>query len=432
MGMADTLIAKLGGDALVVRPLSSVRRYVALEQDSLSAGRELGVEAVLDGSIQTSGERIRISARLVRTNDGRQLWAGRFDEKFTDIFTVQDSISERVATALKIRLSGKEKKRQTENTEAYQLYMKGRFHLLKASRAETETSISYFQQAIAADPDYALAYAGLADAYRASAVGGEMPSAEFMPKAKAAALRAIELNDTLSEAHANLGHVLFWYDWDWSAAENQFKRALELDPNSADARQFYAHLLSNTGRHAEALAEIKRAREIDPLNLRVGALEGLFLFHAGRTDEAIDRWHKTLALDSNYRLANMFAVRAYIEKGMFVEALSATRKARELSAVSTEPIAYGTYALAKSGEAAEARAALDELRGLSKTRWVPPYNFALVHNALGESDEALGYLEKAFAEKDVRMVFLKVEPKWNNLRSEPRFIDLMRRMRLEQ
>jgi DNA-binding winged helix-turn-helix (wHTH) protein/TolB-like protein/Tfp pilus assembly protein PilF len=432
MGMADALISKLSGDeAIIVRPLSSVRRYASLEQDSLTAGRELGTEAILEGSIQTSGGRIRISARLIQTSAGKQLWAGQFDEKFTDIFIVQDSISERVATALKIRLGGRAKKRSTENVEAYQLYMKGRFHVLKAIKPETETGVSYFQQAIAADPHYALAYAGLADAYRGLTVGGEMPSAEFMPKAKAAANKAIEIDDTLAEAHAILGHITFLYDWDWKESENQYKRALELDPNSADALQFYAHFLSNTGRHAEALPKIKRARELDPLNLRINALEGLFLLHAGQTDEAITKLRKTLELDPNSRLANMFAARAYSEKGMFAEAVTATRKARELSNVSSEPIAFGVYALAKSGKVTEARAALDELLKLSNNRYVPPYHIALAYNALGEREKALDYLEKGFADQDVRMVFLRVEPKWNNLHSEPRFIDLIKRMRLE-
>jgi len=429
LGMADTLISKLSdGEEIIVRPLDSVRRSALSERDSLIIGRELKTEAVLDGNIQTSGERIRISARLLRTSDGKQLWAGQFDEKFTDIFAVQDSISEQVATALKIRLAGREKKHQTENVEAYQLYMKGRFHVLKTIKSDTEIGVSYLQQAIELDPNYALAYAGLSDAYRGQAVGGEMPSSEFMPKAKAAANKAIEIDDTLAEAHTNLGHIMFWYDWDWNAAENQHKRALELDPNSADALQFYAHLLSNTGQHAEALAKIKRARELDPLNLRINALEGLYLLHAGQTDEAVARLQKTLELDPNFRLANMFAARAYIEKGMFAEAIAATRKARELSAISSEPIAFGAYALAKSGKVAEARAALDELLKSSKERYVPPYNIALIYNALSESDKALDYLEKGFAEKDVRMVFLKVEPKWNNLRNEPRFVNLMRRM----
>ena len=176
-----------------------------------------------------------------------------------------------------------------------------------------------------------------------------MPSGEFMPKARAAALRAIALDDTLAEAHANLGHIMFWYDWDWTAAENQHRRALQLDPDSPDALQFYAHLLSSMGRHAEALDRIRRARELDPVNLRVNAVEGMLLLHAGRTDEAVARLQKTLELDPNHRLANMMAARAYIEKGMFAVAIAATRKARELTEGNSEPLAYGTYALARAG-----------------------------------------------------------------------------------
>ena len=430
MGMTDSLISKLGGsEEIIVRSLQSVRRFTALDRDTVSAGRELQADAVLDGSIQTSDGRIRVSLRLMRTGDGMQLWTENFDEKFTDVFAVQDSISERVATALKIRLGNRQKKRPTDSIEAYQLYMKGRFYLLKAVKQGRETSISYFQQAIAVDPNYALAYAGLADAYRGLTVGGEMPSNEVMPQAKAMARKAIELDDRLAEAHANLGLIHFWYDWDWNAAENQHKRALELDPNNSDALLFYAHLLSVLGRHAEALAKIKRARELDPLSLRVNAIEGMLLTFAGRYDEAITRLQKTLELEPNHRLALMMAARAYTEKGMFAEAIAATGKAQEISPTSSEPIAYGTYALARSGKRAEAQAGLDELFKFSNTRYVPPFSFALVYNALGESEKALDYLEKAFAEKDVRMVWLKVEPKLNNLRNEPRFIELMKRMR---
>ena len=432
MGITDTLISKLSGSGeITIRPLSSVRRYIELEQDPLTAGRELETEAVLDGTIQTSGDRIRISARLFRVNDGKQLWTGQFDEKVTDLFAVQDSISEKVAAALRTRLGGKDKKRYTENVEAFQLYMKGRFYLLKGGNPETDKSLTYFQQAIEADPNYALAYVGLADVYRGRVVGGGMSPAEFMPKAKAAAQKAVEIDDTLAEAHSALGHIIFWYDWDWEAAEKEHKRALELDPHSSDSLQFYAHLLSCTGRHAEALAEIKRAREIDPLNLRINAVEGLFLLHAGQTDEAIARLLKTLEMDPNYRLANAFAARAYIEKGMFAEAQAAIRKAGDVAPDSSEITSFGAYGLAKAGKLTEARAELDGLITRSRTRYVSPYSIALVYNGLGESEKALDYLEKAFAERDVKMVFLKVEPKWNNLRSESRFIELMRRMKFQ-
>lgn len=431
LGMADALISKLsGGEEITVRPLSAVRRYDSVEQDSVTAGRELGVEAVLDGSIQISGDRVRVLARLFRVSDGKQLWTGQFDDKFTDIFTVQDSISERVAAALKIGLANREKKRYTENVEAYQLYMKGRYHTLKLTRAETDKGIAYFQQAIELDSNYALPYLGLARAYMPMALTSGVPSWEVMPKAKAAALRAVEIDTSNAEAHATLGFISFWYDWDWQAAEKLYLRALELNPNSAEAHLSYAHLLSNTGRHAQALAEIKLARELDPLSLISNALEGQILFFAGNFDEALDRLQKTIDLEPSFWLSHLFISRVYSEKGMHSDAVAAAKKAGELSG-NSQSDAYRAYALAKWGKVTEARFVLKELLELSTTRYVPPYNIALVYNGLGEQENALKYLEKGFAEKDVRMVFLKVEPQWNNLRSDSRFISLLKRMRLE-
>ena len=430
LGMADTLISKLSGEDIIVRPLNAIRRYGSLEQDSLTAGRELGVEAVLDGSIQISDERIRVSARLLRTGDGRQLWTGQFNEAFTDFFAVQDSISERVASALKVQLGNSGKKRPTENVEAYQLYMKGRYHALNLTRGETDKGIAYFQQAIQIDPNYALAYVGLAEAYLPMALTSGVPSWELMPQAKAAALRAIEIDETLAEAHAALGLVIFWYDWDWQAAEKEYLRALELNPNSAEARFAYAHLLSNIGRSEKALVEIKRARELDPVSLRTNALEGQILFFAGKYDEALDRLNKTIDLNPNFWLSHLFISDVYTEKGMHAEAVTALTKANAITG-NSQSEAYRSYVLARSGKLAEARAVLDKLLKLSTTRYVPPYHFAIVYNGLGESQKALDNLEKAFAEKNVLMAFLKVDPKWNNLRNEPRFIDLLNRMRFE-
>ncbi len=215
---------------------------------------------------------------------------------------------------------------------------------------------------------------------------------------------------------------------DWNEAENQFKRALELNPNEANVHIFYAHLLSNTGRHAEALAEIKRARELDPLFPFAGALEGQFLLHAGQTDEALDRLRKTFELAPDFWMPHLFAASVYTEKGMFEEAVAEARKARELSPAQTISVAYESYALAKLGRNDEVRILLNELLKLSGTRFVPPNHLAMIYNGLGETDKSLEWLEKAFEQRDPKMVFLKVEPKWNNLRNEPRFIELMRRM----
>ena len=234
--------------------------------------------------------------------------------------------------------------------------------------------------------------------------------------------------DSLAEAHAVLGFTISWYDWDWIAAENHFKRALELNPNSADAHWVYAGSISNLGRHAEALAEIQRARELDPLNLIINATEGLLLIHAGRTEEGLAVLQKTSELDPNYWLAHLFASSAYIDKGLFPEAVAEARRARELSGVSSQPIAYAGYALAKSGKEKEARAELDGLLKLSTQRYVPPYHIAFFYNGLNDRDKTLAYLERGYDQRDPKMVFLKVDPKWNNLRDDPHFQDLQRRV----
>ena len=429
-GLADSLISKLSGsEEIVVRPLSAIRRYSSVEQDSLTAGRELAVESVLDGTIQNWGDRIRISAKLLRTRDGKQLWAGQFDEKFTDIFAVQDSISEKVAAALKIRLGRNEKKHSTENVEAYQLYMKGRYHIAKLTPSDIRTSIPYFQQAIDIDPQYALAYTGLAQAYGVLGISSELPTAEAFPKARAAEQKALEIDDTLGEAHIALCMETFWYGWDWQAADKECRRAVEIDPNNAEFHGHYAALLSNTGRHEEALAEAKRSRELYPLDLIQNALEGQYLLHSGRVDEALNSLRKTMELEPNFWMPHLYAASAYIEKGMFAEAIAESGKEKELSGFNTIP--FGTYALAKSGKRDEARAALKELLKLSATKYVSPYNIAVIYKALDERDKALEWLEKGYAQRDPKMTFLKVEPKWNNLRNEPRFIDLIQRMNLQ-
>ena len=432
-GITESVInnlSQLGG--LKVMSRNSAFRFKNNQTDSKMIASQLGVETLVTGDIKQLGDKLVINVRLINAADDSQIWGNQYVKTSADIIAAQNEIAQAVANNLRVKLSNAEQqkldKNNTENVEAYQLYLKGRYHVLKVTLPEIQTGISDFQQAIAIDPSYALAYVGLAGAYRALAVGGEMPPGEFLPKAKVAAQKAIEIDDALAEAHAELGFIIFWYDWDWNAVENQSKQALELNPNSSDAHLAYAHLLSNTGRHAEGLAEIKRARELDPLNLRTNSLEGEFLIHAGRTDEALERLQKTFELDPNYWFAHFFAASAYIEKGMFAEAVAEAHKARELNPIISQTIAFEGYALAKSGKQAEARTVLEEILKLSTERYVPPYNIALIYNGLGERDKTLAWLERAYREHDPKMVFLKVEPKWNNLRSEPRFIELMKHM----
>ncbi|MBA4122503.1 MAG: winged helix-turn-helix domain-containing protein [Acidobacteria bacterium] len=430
LGMADTLIAKLGGEEIVVRPFSAVRHYASVgQEDCLLAARQLGVQAVLEGTIQTAGDRIRVSARLVCGDAGKQLWAGQFNEKFDDIFAVQDLISERVAAALHIRLTGENKTRSMENVEAYQFYVKGRVHTEMLLLPELRKAIGYFERAIALDANYALAYVGLAQSYLRLSLVNNIPADEAMPQAKAAALRATEIAPLNADTFSTLAWIVFWYDRDWRAAEKYCLRGIKLNPNNPFVRVVHAHLLSNTGRHTEALAEIRRARELDPTSIFNQAIEGQILLFAGKTDEALDTLKILTEAIPNFWLGYLFISRVYNEKQMYDEAIAALAKAGELFPANKESTALRGYSLAKAGKLTEAQAVLDELR--QSSNYVAPYNLAMIHNGLGETETALDYLEKAYSEKNVLMVFLKVEPKWNNLRNEPRFIDLMKRMNLQ-
>lgn len=435
MGMADTLIARLGDSReIVVRPFSSVRKFGGLEQDALAAGHALDADSVLDGNIQRWGDTVRVNVRLLKTKDGTALWTGTFDEKFTDIFRVQDAISKKVAAALALQLTGgdqtKLEKRYTNNAEAYEFYLRGRFHYFKITQPDIRKSIGFYQQAIEIDPNYALAWAALADAYRTLPIAGFAPSKEYFPQAKRAALRALEIDDQLAEARVILGWVAFWYDWNWTAAESEFKQAIELAPNNSDAHRAYAHLLSNLGRHTEALAEIKRARELDPLTLITNLLEGQFLFYAGRETEAIARLQKTLEVDPNFWAAYNGLGRIYLHQAHYPEAIVVLQKAKELSNTS-EPMTQLGYALAKSGNRTGAQAALAELQSFDVQNYVPAYNFAMIYNGLGEKGEALNYLEKSFQEREVQLTFIKIDTRWNEFRDEPRFAAILKHMNFE-
>jgi len=435
MGMADSLIAKLSNiREIVVRSLNSVRKYSSLDQDPLAAGRELEVSSVLEGNVQKSSDRIRVSARLINVADGSSLWADTFDEKFTDVFAVQDRISQKVADALALRLSGEENKRltrrYTDNVEAYQLYLTGRYHWNKLTPPEITKSIEFFKKAIELDPTYALAYFGLADAYRSLAPTSEVPSKETLPQAQAAAIKALELDETLAEPHATLAFIHTWYDWDWASAEREAKRAIELNPNWSFGHIAYAQMLSVTGRSQEAIAEGARAVELDPLSLIINALDGYHLHLARRDDEAIARLKKTLELDSNFWIAHQFLGMAYIEKKMYPEAISEFSQAVKLSGGNSEPQALNGYASVLSGDAAKGRAVLKELKSLESERYVPPSNIALLSYVLGEKDEAFRWLEKAYQDRDIRLCRIKVDSKWDSMRSEPRFIEILKRLGL--
>lgn len=434
-GLAEELINQLSK----LRRLRVVARTSAFyfkrkQVDVAEIAQKLNVSTVLEGSVRKSRNRVRIAAQLVNAADGCQLWSERYDREIElqGIFEVQEEITLAVMHALSISFAGGEQsavfQHHTSDLKVQELYLKGRFHLFRMTPSGIELGLSYFQRAIERDPCDAVAQVGLAHAYRMFALTLEHAPNEVLPKAKHAAEEAVRLDSNLAEAHAVLAFNTFWHEWSWDMAEKHFRWALELNPASADTRWMYAHLLSNTGRHQEALAEIALARELDPLSGLINAMEGWFLLHAGQVDQAVARLREAIELDPCSRVAHKFAASAYIEKNLLVDAIAETRAAHALSPSDTHSMALEAWAQAKLGKRAEAQTILDQVLQFSRERHVPAYHVAILYNGLNEAAEALTWLECGFEQHDPKMVFLKVDPRWKNLRSEPRYQSLLTRM----
>ena len=436
LGMADALIIRLSSSReMIVRPLTSVRRFVAMDQDPQLAGNELEVDLVLDGNIQRAEDRIRVSARLINVGDGASLWAGTFDEKFTDVFSVQDAISERVAEALKIQFTQQARhgltKRYTGNTAAYELYLQGRYHWSKLIPSEVRKAISYFQQAIAIDANYALAYTGMAVAYISLPVSCDEQPQDAFPKAKEAALTALHIDQSLHDAHAYLAFVSFWFGWDWAAAETHIKTGIVLNPDSAELHRAYGILLSQTGRTHEAIAEGIRARELDPLSLITRVNEALFFYFARDFETAQKKIDQTLELEPNFWVAQLTRARIYVQQGRLDDAIADLTKARDICMGSTQPLATLGYVLAKKGQHQDALRILAEMERVASQRYVPPYNFALIFLGLGDHEQTFTWLDRAYGARDVLLAaFINNEPAWDEVRETKRFRELLRLMKL--
>lgn len=433
LGMADALITRLSNlRRVIVRPTSSVRKYNKA-QDSVLAGKELGVEWVLDGSVQRSGKRIRVTVQLVNVGDGVLLWAEKFDEKFTDIFAVEDSISEQVSKALVPRLTGKEKralaKRYTQSPEAYEAYLKGRYFLEKRTTEGCKKGIEYFEQAIAIDPNYALAYAGLAGCYIVLGSCTALASQESDLKAERAILSALELDGELAEAHASLGH-LRTRQWDWSGAEKELKRAIELNPNYAIGHAWYALYLSEIGHFDQAFVEIRRARTLDPLSRVLKSTEGSVLYLARRYDQAIEQFRETLELDADFASAHSVLGVTYEAKGQYQEALTEYQRALSVQGNLPELVAFVARTHALDGRPDKALQTIAELKHWPEKHSVHPYSIALIYAALEDKDEAFRWLESAYVDRDEDLVILKVDPRLDSLRADPRFASLLQRVGL--
>jgi TolB-like protein/Flp pilus assembly protein TadD len=435
-GLAESLIYRLSQlPNLRVSPTTTVLRYKGQQIDPTKVGKDLGVSAVLSGRITQRGDSLTISAELVDVRYNKLLWGEQYERKMSELLSTQREIAREIVDKLQLKVSGQERglaKHYTESNEAYQLQLKGRFYFNKRSEEGFQKALEYFQQAIEKDPTFALAYGGLADTYDllgAPDAGGSMSPNEAMPKAKVAALKAIEIDPSLAEPHVSLAHVKYYYDRDWTGAEQEFKRAIELNPNYPQAHHWYALLLVWRGRTNEGLAEIKRAQELDPLSLPINHTVGWLLCDAQRTDEGIEQLRKTLEMDQTFVVAHHRLATCYERKGMYDAAIAEFQKISDLGAKTLALSGLG-QAYAAAGKRNEAEKALAELQEISRQRYVSPSVFALIYAALGDKDQAFGWLDKSIDEHDLITARLKVDARFDPLRSDPRFAEIAKRVGL--
>ncbi|MFL6215954.1 MAG: protein kinase domain-containing protein [Blastocatellia bacterium] len=429
-GIAESLINTLSEwPALKVTSRNSSFRYKGRELDARGIGRELGVQAVLGGRISERGDTLQIRIELIDARDDTQVWGEQFTRPRADLIALQSDIAREVAARLQLRLTGDGHRAghpSTANAEAYQAYLRGRFYWNKRTEEGLKKGIEYFNQAIALDPAYALAYAGLADCYAMLTEYASAPPVETYPKVKAAARRALEIDDSLAEAHTSLG-AAYEYEWNWAEAEQQYRRAIELNPNYATAHHWYAVFLGARLRHDEALAEMRKALDLDPLSLIISTSMGRALYAARRYDEAVAQLRRTLDMDASFAEAHFHLAMVYEAKRMYAESLAEFEKAVELFADPAMKI-WEARVYALSGNRKEAGRLLNESIAAEQTRYVAPYPPASVYAALGDNDRAMAYLEKVFNERSYYVVWLNVDPVFDRLRNDARFQDLLRRV----
>ena len=421
---------------LKVIPRSVAFRYKGKMADPQKIGDELRVHAILFGHMEQRGDNLTISVELDDIRDGKQLWGEQYNRKLADLLTVQKDIANEISQRLRLQLTADERRKlvrgSTENPEAYQLYLKGKYYTSKFTKEGMEKGIQYFNQAIATDPNYALPYAGLAQ-YYIVAVDWFMSPHDSMPRAREAARKALAIDDTLADAHHSRGEVAHFYEWDWTTAEIEFKRAIELNPNDSGPHESYSWLLLDTGRPDEAIAEGKRAVQIDPVSPEANTYLGIDYVFARRYDEAIDQLRKTVELDRNYWYAHNILGRAYEASGKLPEAIAEFQRALELENSVAENWCNLGHAYAQAGQRSEAEKIIARLKKSSQQNYVPPYNMATIYAGLGDKDKAFDWLNRAYDERSDNLVlFIKVDPQMDNLRSDSRFGELLRRIGLPQ
>ncbi|HEY0323750.1 MAG TPA: protein kinase [Pyrinomonadaceae bacterium] len=433
-GITESIINSLSRlPRLRVMARSTVFRYKGRESDPREVGEELSVRAVFTGRLQVFGDRLMIGTELVDAFDGAQLWGEHYNRRLSDIFAVQDEIAHEISEKLQLKLSGEEKrrltKRYTDDTAAYHLYLKGRYFWNKRSHDCLEKGLEFFKQAIEADASYALAYSGLADSY--ALLGVALPPRDAFPRAIAASLKALEIDDTVAEAHTSFAFARMFFEWDWAGAEGEFKRAIELNPNYATAYQWYGRLLSALGRHNESIVNLQMAQALDPLSLSINTGVGVSYYMARRYEEAIQQYHKTLEMDSTFTVAHEHLGSALLQSGLHDEAIAEFRAAARIDENDIGLRASLGHACAVTGKRDEAEKIAAELREVSKQKYVSPYFMVELLAGLGRIDEAFEWLERCYTDRAPHMIFLNVEPKLNALKSDKRFDNLLRRMNLK-
>jgi TolB-like protein/Flp pilus assembly protein TadD len=434
-GLTESLIFNLSQlPSLRVIPRSSVFRYKGKEADPQTVSRELGVRAVLAGRVVQRGDDLSISVELIDTLENKVLWGQRYNRKLTDALAMQQEISKAISERLRVSLSGEEAerltKRQTENGEAYQAYLKGRYYWNKRTEAGIKKGIDYFQQAVGLDPSYALAYAGLADSFSLLPQYTATPPAEVAAKARMAANKAVELEPNLAQAHASLAQVVWVLDWHFVEAEQELRRAIELNPNYATAHHWLGLFLTQLGQNAEGRIEILRAQQLDPLSLIINRTVGTNYQFARQYDEAIAQYKKTLEIDDNFPPVHADLAVSYARTGRRNEAFAEINKAIAINGRLPAYVAIIGGIHAKFGETVEANKMLEELMMRARTGYVSPYDIALLYVGLGDKENALAWLDKAIRERDFSILSIKAAPAWDTLRGDPRFTDLLRRVGL--
>ncbi|MCX6618944.1 MAG: tetratricopeptide repeat protein, partial [Acidobacteria bacterium] len=434
-GVTENLINSLSQlPNLRVVARSSVFRYKGREADPQKAGSELKVRAVLTGRVVQRGESLSISAELVDVRDNSQVWGQQYQRKMSDILSIQEDIAREISEKLRVKLSRDEEKlvtkRYTENTDAYNVYLQGRYYWNKRTGEGLQKAIEHFQHAIQKDPGFARAYAGLADSYNLINLYGDVAPADSFPKAEAAARKALELDGQLAEAHTSLGYALSYYDWDWKGAEKEFLAAIRLNPNYATAHHWYALHLTTVGRSNEAITQAERALELDPLSLIINRDLGRVYQHARQYDRAISQYRKTLELEPNFPGVHHRLGLVYLGKLMFDEAVRQFGQESFTGIQDWDNQASIAYAQMGLGNKSEAAKIVEKLKRSSERQYVPAYVLAVACTGLGETDKAIKWLEKAFAERSRSLVGIKVDFRLDPLRSDPRFQDLLKRMKL--